>query len=62
MIAHSRYQGCTTGNSSTDRASATPSAPTGWSRPVQSAISIRTTMNAATKAAIGRVMLSIAVV
>ncbi|CKT36704.1 Uncharacterised protein [Mycobacterium tuberculosis] len=33
IIAHSRYQGCTTGNSSTVTASATPRPPIGCSRP-----------------------------
>ena len=62
ITAHSRYHGCTTGNSSTSAPSATPSAPTGCSRPVSAATSMRTTTNAATSAAIGRVRLSTAVV
>lgn len=61
-IAHSRYHGWTTGKSSTMAPSETPSAPTGCSRPVQVATSIRTVMKPATTAAIGRVMLSSAVV
>ena len=39
MIAHSRYQGCTTGNSSTVAPSATPRPPTGCSRPRNTASS-----------------------
>ena len=46
MIAHSRYQGCTTGNSSTVAPSATPRPPTGCSRPRSTASSSQVTSTA----------------
>ena len=44
MIAHSRYQGCTTGNSNTVPPSATPRPPTGCSRPRKTDSSSQATM------------------
>jgi hypothetical protein len=62
MMAHSRYQGCTTGNSSTVPPSATPRPPTGCSRPRNTAISSQPTITAMIKTPMPRVSDSTAVV
>ena len=62
MIAHSRYHGCTTGNSSTVPPSATPSPPTGCSRPRNTAISSQATITAMISTPMPRVSDSTAVV
>jgi len=62
MIAHSRYHGCTTGNSSTVAPSATPSPPTGCSRPRNTASSSQVTTTAIRNTPMPRVNASTAVV
>ena len=62
MIAHSRYHGCTTGNSSTVAPSATPSPPTGCNRPRNTDSSSQLTVMAMIRTPIARVSESTAVV
>ena len=62
MMAQSRYQGCTTGNSSTVTPSATPRPPTGCSRPRSTASSSQLTVTAMISTPIARVSDSTAVV
>ncbi|PQM44469.1 hypothetical protein C1Y40_05370 [Mycobacterium talmoniae] len=62
MIAHSRYHGCTTGNSSTVTPSATPSPPTGCSRPRSTNSSSQATITAMISTPMPRVSDSTAVV
>ena len=62
MIAHSRYHGCTTGNSSTVAPSATPRPPTGCRRPRSTASSSQVTKIAMMNTPMPRVSPSTAVV
>ncbi|CNH91628.1 Uncharacterised protein [Mycobacterium tuberculosis] len=62
MIAHNRYQGCTTGNSSTQMPSATPRPPIGCSRPRNTASSSQTTITMMISTPMPRVSDSTAVV
>lgn len=60
-MAHSRYQGWTTGKKITNSNVATPSPPTGWIRPRNAAHSIRMTQKAPTAMPTARKMSSAAV-
>src|SRR6476660_3038684 len=62
MIAHSTYHGCTTRNSSTVALSATPSPPTGCSRPRSTASNSQVTTTAIRNTPMPRVNASTAVV
>lgn len=62
MIAHSRYQGCTTGNSSTQMPSATPRPPIGCNRPRKTASNSHATMTVMISTPIARVSPNTAVV
>ena len=62
MMAQSRYQGCTTGKSSTVAPRATPSPPTGCSLPRKTASSSQVTTTAIKNTPIARVNARTAVV